>query len=335
MGIVETLRKAEVLAPNPTEEEFVAARKHGVGGSDAGALCGMSKWKKTPDLFLDKTGDADPVVVNIAMRAGSFMEPFIREIHKEHNDQVTVLDAVGTIRHKEYPFILANVDDIGVDQFGTCVIEYKNVSLAGAKGWADGNTPPHYWAQVQWYMGVLNSHFEGEEEFDHAWMVGLMQNRKLQVNLIQRDPEWFAMAVERAKVFWTAVQNRDMGYLMDCDDDPSLDIVKFAHPGDNSVDAVELDADIEDQLAMLEHLYSDKSRVEGEIKECQARVGAALGDATKGNSERFKVSWPAIAGRMRFNSKLFLEGNPDFDKAPYEVQGKSYRGAMKVTRRKR
>ena len=335
MGIVETLRKGEVLGPDPTEEEFVAARGQGVGGSDAGTLCAMNKWKKTPELFLEKTGDTEREKANIAMRVGSYMEPMIRELHLEHNDQVTLLDRVGTIRHKEYPFILANVDDIGVDPFGSCVIEYKNVSFFGSKGWADGNVPPQYWAQVQWYMGVLNSHFEGDEEFDHAYIVGLMSSKNLKIQLIQRDPEWFEQAVLRARAFWSAVQDRDMGYLLEIEDDPSLDVVKAIYPPENAgTDTVELEAYVDDDIEMLEILYDRKADVEEKIKFRQSRIARVIGDSSKGQTERYKVSWPAIQGRKRFSTKLFFESNPDFDKTPYEVQGKSYRGAMRITRRK-
>ena len=39
---------------------FLEARKAGIGGSDIGAIMGLSKWKSPVDVWLDKTGRVEP-----------------------------------------------------------------------------------------------------------------------------------------------------------------------------------------------------------------------------------------------------------------------------------
>lgn len=38
-------------------EEWLRYRKKGIGGSDAGAICGVNKYRSAVSVFLDKTAE--------------------------------------------------------------------------------------------------------------------------------------------------------------------------------------------------------------------------------------------------------------------------------------
>ena len=43
---------------NATREEWLKARKLGLGGSDMAAVLGLSPWRSPIDVWLDKTSDS-------------------------------------------------------------------------------------------------------------------------------------------------------------------------------------------------------------------------------------------------------------------------------------
>ncbi len=60
-------------------EAFHAERKDGLGGSDIGAILGMSKYRTPVDVWAEKTGRAAPAESNLAMRFGTYAEQFVAE----------------------------------------------------------------------------------------------------------------------------------------------------------------------------------------------------------------------------------------------------------------
>ena len=47
-----------------TEDEWQEFRRKGIGGSDAAAALGVSKWKSKRQLYMEKMGEYDPVIRN-------------------------------------------------------------------------------------------------------------------------------------------------------------------------------------------------------------------------------------------------------------------------------
>ena len=57
-----------VLGPTATREEWLAARRLGVTGTDISAILGANPWATPLDIWLDKTGPAREVRENDALR---------------------------------------------------------------------------------------------------------------------------------------------------------------------------------------------------------------------------------------------------------------------------
>ena len=47
-------------------DQWLAERRTGIGGSDAGAILGVNKYRTALDVYLDKTGQAEDQVENDA-----------------------------------------------------------------------------------------------------------------------------------------------------------------------------------------------------------------------------------------------------------------------------
>ena len=76
LGLVET-------ADLP-EEEWLAYRRRGIGGSDVAAIMGISPFRTARDLYFDKRGIA-PFEDNegnwVAMKMGHFLEDLVAKIY--------------------------------------------------------------------------------------------------------------------------------------------------------------------------------------------------------------------------------------------------------------
>ena len=148
--------KANILieTENLTKEEWLRVRKRGLGGSDISVLLGINPWRSELELWMDKTNMTnEPVVENEAMYFGCLLEPLLRaEFTKRTGRKVVELKAV--LQHKEYPFMIADVDGITQDDEGNpAILELKTASEYKRSEWEQG-VHNYYLTQVQHYLAV-------------------------------------------------------------------------------------------------------------------------------------------------------------------------------------
>lgn len=135
-------------------EEQLAARRNGIGGSDVGAICGKNKWMTIQDVYLDKKGLRPPRPESPQAKWGKIQEPYICANYCEvFNKEVFVPNE--TYYHKDYPFMLANVDGL-IETDG--ILEVKTVTYNNAEWGATGTDqiPKSYALQCHHYMLVCD-----------------------------------------------------------------------------------------------------------------------------------------------------------------------------------
>ena len=62
---------------NMTHEEWLQRRKTGIGGSDAGAICGLNPYVSPMGVYLDKISTETTDLDNEAMRQGRDLEEYV------------------------------------------------------------------------------------------------------------------------------------------------------------------------------------------------------------------------------------------------------------------
>lgn len=126
-------------------------RSKGLGGSDAAAVIGWSKYKSPFDVWRDKTGKSENID-NEAMRIGRELEPFARELYiKETGHDVTVPEE--TLFHKKHKCILANPDGVVPSKgIGLEIKTTRNDSLLNLK---DITENKDWLCQIAHYAEVL------------------------------------------------------------------------------------------------------------------------------------------------------------------------------------
>jgi len=121
-----------------------------IGGSDIGAIAGLSPWESPITKWAKKTGQiSDELKPSMSMRLGTALEAPILEIFAEEHPELEIY-TTGTWAHKKYDWQRANPDGLYKKEDGTWgIIEVK----FSRDYWSE--VPQHYRAQVLWYMNVF------------------------------------------------------------------------------------------------------------------------------------------------------------------------------------
>ena len=182
-----------------SREEWLKYRKRGIGGSDVAALLGISKWTSAVALWLDKTNQTnEPEEVNEAMRWGQLLEPVIREQFRQITGR-PVVEVKAILQHPQYPFMIADIDGLTVDEDGApAILEVKNVSEYKRSEWSQG-VPAYYETQIQHYLLVTG--------VQKAYVIALFGGNSSAVYTVEADPEVQQMLVQVESDFWSKVQN--------------------------------------------------------------------------------------------------------------------------------
>ena len=175
-----------------THNEWLAARQKGIGGSDAGAILGLNKWRTPLDVYLDKTGQAAPIEDNAPMYWGRQLEDIVaQEYSIRTGNKIEEIKEI--LVHPKYDFVLANLDRNLIGRKG--ILECK--TAARSFGWGEDGSdqvPESYLAQVMHYMAVTGSEFA-----DVAVLIG---GNDFRIYHIERDNEVIDMIMDRENTFW-------------------------------------------------------------------------------------------------------------------------------------
>jgi putative phage-type endonuclease len=147
---LEALLEAKFLGDfEAGSQEWHDLRNEGgaIGGSDIGAIAGLSPWESAITKWAKKTGKiSDELKPSMSMRLGTKLEAPILEIFSEEHPELEIF-TTGTWANKDKDWIRANPDGLYKKPDGTWgIIEIK----FSRDYWSE--VPQHYRAQVLWYM---------------------------------------------------------------------------------------------------------------------------------------------------------------------------------------
>jgi putative phage-type endonuclease len=187
------------------DPEYQALRKLGIGGSDAGAICGVSRFRTPYQVWSEKVNpSATAREESESMRWGKILEEPIR-LEFEERTGIEVHPLPKMIRNVEHPWMLASVDGVtGPTTKLTGVYEGKTTRYADA--WAPDDSgavtvPLEYLIQGMHYLAVL-----GLEVLHYACLIG---GQQLVVAEVARNESVIADLLEIEAAFWQAVTNRE------------------------------------------------------------------------------------------------------------------------------
>lgn len=181
----------EILPPDADRATWLAARREGIGGSDASTIVGLNPFPTSSRyaLYLDKLGLLPPTLVSSAMEWGNRHEPAVADWFTEHTGRT--LHRVGLYTHRDRPW-QRGTPDRGVDCGG--ILEIKTTSSRGAQDWADDTIADHAALQAQHYMAVTG--------VDHAHFAVLVDGRDAFTRVSERDQNLIDIITAAERDFW-------------------------------------------------------------------------------------------------------------------------------------
>jgi putative phage-type endonuclease len=269
-------------------EQFLAARMDGIGGSDAAAALGLSSFKTTFELWLEKTGQLPAVDLDDVerIRFGKLMEAPIADEY-EHRNNVKLRRRNQILRNPAYPWMLANIDRQIEGQ--RCGLEIKNVDgMAYRMGdWGEPGSdeiPEPYLLQCLHYLVVTG--------FDEWRLAACIGGNRLETFVIHRDHELEEMLIDGEHEFWQRVQTRQAPEP-DYAHETTVKVLKRLYPGTDGSE-IQFGPDIEQwhtvkqQADALAKRYSDVS--EGAKNHLLIAMGeAAIARLPDGSAYRRKL----------------------------------------------
>ena len=201
-------------------EEQKENRKKGIGASEAAIVMGLNKYISPYQLWLIKTGQAEPEDISDLPQVywGNMHEDNIAT-HYAKLTNCEVKRVPETLYHKDYQFILCHLDREVVGQ--RKILECKFAMFARDEwGTSDSDIVPiHYIIQVQHQLAVT-----GYEEADLAVLIGGWDYR---IYHFKRDEKIIEKIIEELSIFWKCVEDKVPPPLRDRTD------VQLAYPFNN------------------------------------------------------------------------------------------------------
>lgn len=176
---------------NMPREEWLLWRKLGIGGSDAAAVCGVSKWRGPLTVYMEKKGLLERSEPGEAAYWGTTLEDVVaKEFSKRTGLRIRKRNAM--FRHPRYPWMLANVDR---EMVGANVgLECKTTSAYQSEQWKDDELPDDYYLQIQHYIEVMG--------WGACWIAVLIGGQRFLCKKVERNNALIAQIVEKEREFW-------------------------------------------------------------------------------------------------------------------------------------
>lgn len=289
--------KKKISTLNLSREEWLALRKNGIGGSDAGAICGLNPYASPMSVYYDKTSEDVEDYDNEAMRQGRDLEQYCSERYCQETG-VKVRRSNFMYWGDEHPFMFANVDRLVVGE--NAGLECKTASVYNADKWKDGEIPAHYEIQCHHYMAVTGA---------DAWYIAVViLGKEFKYKKIMRDEGIIRDLVKIEEDFWynhvlaRAIPDPDGSEVCD-------EIIRKYYPYVDQTSIILPDSfntklERRQELAgLIERMQTEQRQIEQEIKLYMQGSGVA-------ENSRYRVSWKDIES-ARLDTKRLKQEAPE------------------------
>lgn len=267
-----------------TREEWLEARRQGIGGSDAAIVMEESPWKTKADLYLDKLGLApDTDDENwVQKEIGKLLEPLIARIF-EKKTGFHIVDTHAMYQHPIYPFMIADIDYLIQFDDGTYgILECKHTERYNLGEWENDSQPYHYTLQGAHYMSVLNL-----DKLYFACLYGNSENDFLR-RYMERDYELEQQLILEELDFWQNFVQKKTAPPFGGKTDLALASLRRRFRGNADADAIKLTQPEAQMLLEALELKEQKSELEKQvkvlderIKHCYVPIMDRMGDSCK------------------------------------------------------
>lgn len=280
-----------------TRMEWLRLRKTGLGGSDAGAVCGLHPYRSAMNVFRDKTGDEVEEPDSESIRIGHDLEQYVAERFTEAAG-LKVRRANFMYRSTEHPFMIADVDRLVIGE--DAGLECKTASAYHADKWADGDIPLHYVMQCYHYMAVTGK---------RVWYIAaLILGRGFVYRRLEWDEDIIGRLIATESDFWDTYVLT--GQIPPPDGSRACDEVIARYFGSAKSGMAMALSGFDGKLERRREILQEMARLETEKKQIEQEVKLAMGEHELAMSENYRVSWCNVDS-TRLDTRRIKEERPE------------------------
>lgn len=278
-------------------ESWIEYRKKGIGGSDAGAICGLNPYRSQMSVYIDKTQSQNDEIDNEAMRQGRDLEQYVADRFCEETGK-KVRRSNSIFYNADHPIMLANVDRLVVGE--NAGLECKTASAYSDGKWAGDEIPESYQVQCHHYMAVTGA---------DAWYIAcVILGKRFIWRRIERDEGLISMLIKIEEDFWKDhIECRNMP---DPDGSKACDeIIKKYYPRSKSENKIEL-IGFDEKLKRRQDIDALQDKLAIEKKTIDQEIQLYMGDAETAENDRYQVSWRTVSS-CRIDTKKLKSDHPN------------------------
>ncbi len=281
--------------------EWLAERRKSIGGSDAAAVIGLSRFASPYTVWLDKTGRLPDKGDTEAMRLGRDLEAYVAKRFEDDSGK-KVRRCNYIIRNPAFPWAHADIDRRLVGE--NAGLECKTTSTLDLRQFNGVEFPERYYAQCVHYLAVTG--------LDRWYLAVLVFGRGFFTYVLERDEAEISALMEAEKLFWRCVEE---------DTPPAPD---GSEATTDAISTVYADSNGE-QLDLFgrEQLLSEYMQIKRQTaalsersREIENTIKLDMGTAERAACNGYAVSWKQQI-RQTFQPKAFKEAYPDIDLTPF------------------
>jgi putative phage-type endonuclease len=293
-------------------QDFALLRAKSLGGSDVGAVLGLSKYRSSVDVWMEKTGKEVVVRDSLPLRFGQFAESFVAsEYALATGLSLTTHDAA--VVHPEYSYMHGHIDRFVVSGYlplidedgritASRILECKTANPFAQSEWGEAGSdqvPLSYLVQCVWYMMLTN--------IDQADLAVLFGNADFRIYEITRDLELEQMVLERAKSFWENYVLTDIPPPATSESD-----YKTLFGKSKVSKSVEAPAQTCELVKKLKSLNEQVEHYEAEISQIKQSIMGQMQDAEVLTYQgQTLATWKAPKPSLRLDAKRLSEEHPE------------------------
>jgi putative phage-type endonuclease len=275
-----------------------------IGGSDIGAILGLSRFRSPLEVWMEKTGKETKKLDSLPLRFGSFAEEFVASEYARATGFKLIHDESIHI-HPEHAFMSAHMDRFVLDggaSSPTRILECKTAHPFSSGDWGEigsDEVPMSYLCQCIWYMAITNIN-----QVDLAVLFG---NSDFRIYQIARDAELETVILQKARHFWTEHVLQDIAPPAQSE----ADCQTLFGKGDpkKSLEAQSETLELAKRVALLNSEISTREEAISAIKQA---IMNQMGEAeTLTYQGRVLATWKAPKPSYRLDSKRLELEHPE------------------------
>lgn len=284
-----------------THDEWLALRRTGIGGSDAGAIMGVSPYKGAFSVWADKMGKLPPIDESEAIRQGHDLEDYVARRFSEASG-LRVRHEYSMLRSVEHPCMLADIDRriIG-ERAGLECKTSRDITMARYR---NGEYPMEYYCQCLHYLAVTG--------WDCWYLAVLVYGTDLLIYKICRDEvlDDIDALIKAEEAFWDNHMVLDVPPAPDALDSTAAALGSVYPYEDGTTVCADQDAD--QALTELAALKAQKRALDRQITERENQIKAAMGEAEVLAGTSVSATWRS-SERTTISKTKLLKAYPNIN----------------------